>query len=179
MAIGGIFGLIATQLLFAVPLQYTTPVYYSLLMSLTTVLVLVLSLLFLREVLTKYKIGGVILSITSAALIILGRKSGGITENNMLGILLSFLAALSYALYIIVTRNVSEKNDAITVTKWTFLFSAAFLIPFGITELPNQEILLGNASATAILELAFALVFATAIGFLLMPVGLKYVKTTA
>lgn len=178
IAIGGIFGFIATQLLFAIALQYTTPVYYSLLMSLTPVLVLILSIIFLKELLNKNKIGGVILSISGAALIILGGKAAGMAENNMLGILLSFLAALSYAIYIIVTRNVSEKYSAVTVTKWTFLFSAMFLLPFGIMELPSQEIFQGNITSIAIIELGFALIFATAIGFLLMPVGLKYVKAT-
>jgi drug/metabolite transporter (DMT)-like permease len=178
IGIGGIFGFIATQLLFAIALQYTTPVYFSLLMSLTPVLVLFLSFIFLKELLNRNKVIGVILSIAGAAIIILCGKSGGMAENNMLGIILAFLAALSYAIYIIITRNISKKYSPITLTKWTFLLSAALLVPFGITDLPSQKIFQGDVPVIPIMQLGYALIFATAIGFLLMPVGLKRLKAT-
>ena len=139
IAVGGFFGFVATQLLFATALQYTTPVYFSLIMALTPILVLLMSLLFLKEIFTKNKILGVALSIGGAALIILTGGSSAMASNNKFGIMLSFLAALSYGVYMIVTKNVSVKYKPITIIKWSFLFSAMMLFPFEITALPKTN----------------------------------------
>lgn len=178
IAIGGFFGFVATQLLFAVALQYTTPVYFSLIMAMTPILVLIMSLFFLKEIFTKNKFLGVVLSIGGAALIILSGSSSAMATNNKLGIILSFLAALSYGIYMIVTKNVSVKYKPITIIKWSFLFAAAMLLPFEITSLPEQTIFSEKATLNSYLLLIFCLVFITALGFLLMPMGLKYIKAT-
>src|SRR5699024_7164174 len=47
-ALGGLFGFLITQILFAIALRYTTPVYFSLIMALTPVMVLGLSFFFLK-----------------------------------------------------------------------------------------------------------------------------------
>ncbi|MDN6310011.1 MAG: DMT family transporter [Flavobacteriaceae bacterium] len=178
IAIGSFFGFVATQLLFAVALQYTTPVYFSLIMAMTPILVLIMSLFFLKEIFTKNKFSGVVLSIGGAALIILSGSSSAMATNNKLGIILSFLAALSYGIYMIVTKNVSVKYKPITIIKWSFLFAAAMLLPFEITSLPEQTIFSEKATLNSYLLLIFCLVFITALGFLLMPMGLKYIKAT-
>ncbi|MGO3184391.1 MAG: DMT family transporter [Aequorivita sp.] len=178
IAIGGFFGFVATQLLFAIALQYTTPVYFSLIMALTPILVLLMSIFFLKELFTKNKIIGVVLSIGGAALIILNGGSSALATNNKLGIILSFLAALSYGIYMIVTKDVSVKYKPITVIKWSFLFSAMMLLPFEITAIPKQAIFTAKATLNSYLLLIFCLVFITALGFLLMPMGLKYIKAT-
>lgn len=178
IATGGFFGFIATQLFFANALQYTTPVYFSLVMSLTPILVLIMSLIFLKEKLNGSKIFGVLLSIAGASLVILAGKSGGLAQNNTLGIVLSFLAALSYAIYIIATRNVSTKYGPVAVTKWSFLFAALMLLPFEIVNLPVQKIFTTAVTAGALSQLGYLLIFSTAIGFLLMPIGLKRIKAT-
>ncbi|MGO2357233.1 DMT family transporter [Mesonia sp.] len=178
IAVGGFFGFVATQLLFATALQYTTPVYFSLIMALTPILVLLMSLLFLKEIFTKNKILGVALSIGGAALIILTGGSSAMASNNKFGIMLSFLAALSYGIYMIVTKDVSVKYKPITIIKWSFLFSAMMLFPFEILALPKQTIFTAEATLNSYLLLIFCLVFITALGFLLMPMGLKYIKAT-
>lgn len=178
IVIGAFFGFVATQLLFAVALQYTTPVYFSLIMAMTPILVLIMSLFFLKEIFTKNKFLGVVLSISGAALIILSGSSSAMATNNKLGIILSFLAALSYGIYMIVTKNVSVKYNPITIIKWSFLCAAAMLLPFEITSLPEQTIFSEKATLNSYLLLIFCLVFITALGFLLMPMGLKYIKAT-
>lgn len=178
IGLGGVFGFVATQLFFAIALQYTTPTYFSLIMASTPVLVLLLSMIFLKEMLTKNKIIGVGLSIGGAVLVILGGTTGELGSNNTLGMILAFFAALSYALYTIITRNVAERYSAMTITKWAFLISAVILFPFQIAEVPEQVLFNRSLTLNAALELGFALIFATGIAFFLMPAGLKQVKAT-
>lgn len=178
IGLGGLFGFVATQLFFAIALQYTTPVYFSLIMASTPILVLFLSLVFLGERLSGNKITGVILSIAGAVLVILGGQAENLGTNNALGMFLAFLAALSYAIYTIITRNVAKRYSPMTITKWAFLFSAVMILPFEITEVPEQYIFHNTLTVSAWLQLGFALVMATSVAFFLMPAGLKRVKAT-
>ncbi len=76
----GLLGLVATQVTFAVGLRYTTPVTYSLILALSPIIVLLLSALFLKEPVTKFKTIGVILGIIGASIIILRGSNNGSTK---------------------------------------------------------------------------------------------------
>ncbi len=173
----GLLGLVATQVTFAVGLRYTTPVTYSLILALSPIIVLLLSALFLKEHITKFKTVGVILGIVGASIVILGGNGNG-SSNTLLGIVISVISVSCYAGYIIVTRKISAKYSPVTMMKWMFLLSVIILLPFSYSELPEQRIYSSEAMITAISELAFALLFSSIIAFFLMPVALKRIKAT-
>jgi len=173
----GLIGLVATQVTFAVGLRYTTPVTYSLILALSPIIVLLLSALFLKEPVTKFKSVGVVLGIVGASIIILQGNTNG-SANTVFGILISILSVSCYAGYIILTRKISAKYSPVTMMKYMFLFSVVLLLPFGFSELPEQRIYSSEATVTAISELAFALIFSSIIAFFLMPVALKRIKAT-
>lgn len=173
----GLLGLVATQVTFAVGLRYTTPVTYSLILALSPIIVLLLSALFMKERITKFKTVGVILGIVGASIVILGGNGNG-SSNTLLGIVISVISVSCYAGYIIVTRKISAKYSPVTMMKWMFLLSIIILLPFGYPELPGQRIYSSEATLPAISELAFALLFSSIIAFFLMPVALKRIKAT-
>lgn len=174
----GLLGLVATQVTFAVGLRYTTPVTYSLILALSPIIVLILSTLFLKESVTRKKLFGIILGITGAAIIILQSSNGSSNSNTIFGIIIAIISVTCYAGYIIITRKVSAKYSPVTMMKWMFLLSVFILLPFGISELPEQQVYSSNTSQTAIFELLFALIFSSIIAFFLMPVALKRIKAT-
>lgn len=173
----GLLGLVATQVTFAVGLRYTTPVTYSLILALSPIIVLLLSALFMKERITKFKTVGVILGIVGASIVILGGNGNG-SSNTLLGIVISVISVSCYAGYIIVTRKISAKYSPVTMMKWMFLLSIIILLPFGYPELPGQRIYSSEATLPAISELAFALLSSSIIAFFLMPVALKRIKAT-
>jgi drug/metabolite transporter (DMT)-like permease len=177
-AIGGFFGFVATQFLFASALRFTTPVYFSLIMSLTPVLVLVLSVLFMKETTTSLKIIGTLLSILGAFLIIIQSTKSGLGSNNLLGIGLSVLSALSYAIYLLVTGNISVKYKPVTVVKYMFFFSLLMILPFGFTSFSTQKMFSSEVTTVAIMQLSFALLFSTVLAFFLMPIALSKLKAS-
>lgn len=174
----GLLGLVATQVTFAIGLRYTTPVTYSLILALSPIMVLILSTVFLKESVNRKKIFGVIMGITGAAIIILHSSNGLSGSNTIFGIIISVISVTCYAGYIIITRKVSAKYSPVTMMKWMFLLSAFILLPFGISELPEQQVYSSATSFTAISELLFALVFSSIIAFFLMPIALKRIKAT-
>ena len=89
--IGGLIGYPGTLFLVSLSLKYTTPVIFSLLIALIPVAALLLSAVFLKEVVSKRKITGIVLSIAGAFLVILESRNGSTSTNNFLGILFVIL----------------------------------------------------------------------------------------
>ena len=176
--IGGLIGYVGTQYLFSQSLQLTSPVIFSLLMALTPVIVLLISAVFLKEVIQRRKVFGVILSISGASLIILQTQGGSMGSDNLLGILYSLLCVVCYSVYLILTREVSKKYQPVTIVKWMFLVSALAITPFGYSELPNQYVYSSNTAIMGFILLGFALMFSTLIAFFLLPVALNRLEAS-
>ncbi len=179
IAIGGVMGFIVSQFLTALSLRYTTPVYFSLIVALSPVCVMLLAALFLKEPITGKKTAGVAVGITGALILIAGagvQNTSG--TDNLLGIGLACVSILAFSIYLIIMRSVAQKYSAVTQMKWMFLFTAMILLPFGLTELPQQRILSPEWEWSGVLEIAFVVFLATASGYFLMPLGMKYLRAT-
>lgn len=175
IAAGGFFGFIVSQYLFAVSLQHITPVYYSLITALSPVIVMLLATLFLKEPISGMKIAGVTLGIGGAVLLVMHMDMG---SGNVMGIILSVAANTAYAIYLIITRSVSQRYSPLVLMKWLFLFTSLMVMPFGITELAAQPVFRSGASLEAIGLLAYVLLGSTAIAYFLIPFALKRLRAT-
>lgn len=179
IAIGGIMGFVVSQFLTALSLQYTTPVYFSLIIALSPLCVMMLAALFLKEPVTGQKALGVVLGIAGAVLLIVYADNSGTTgNNNLLGIGLACVSIFAYSIYLIIMRSVAQKYSAVTQMKWMFLFTAIILVPLGAYEYPQQTIFSSECDWSGILELGFVILFSTSLGYFLMPFGMKYLRAT-
>jgi len=178
IAVGGFLGFVFTQLSFAMGLQYTTPVNFSLIVALGPMVVMLLSAIFLKEKITRNKIIGIVLAISGVLLLILNVENAGRGKNDLLGILLAFVNITCLAIYMIITKKVSQKYTPITLVKWMFLFSLFMLMPFGIKNLFTEKIFSGEATFPAISAFSFVLVFSTVVTYFLFPIALKRLKAT-
>lgn len=179
IAIGGIMGFVVSQFLTALSLQYTTPVYFSLIIALSPLCVMMLAALFLKEPITGQKTLGVVLGIAGAVLLIVFADNSGTTgNNNLLGIGLACVSIFAYSIYLIIMRSVAQKYSAVTQMKWMFLFTAIILVPLGAYEYPQQTIFSSECDWSGILELGFVILFSTSLGYFLMPFGMKYLRAT-
>ncbi|MCB0533538.1 MAG: DMT family transporter, partial [Saprospiraceae bacterium] len=179
MFIGGLMGFLGTQFLFSLSLEYTSPVVFSLIMALTPAVVLLLSAMFLKEAIPARKIGGIILGISGAALIILlGKSNSENGAHGALGILFAFLCVLCYSGYLVLTRRISVKYQPVTVAKWMFLVSAVAVFPFSTTVLNEQAMFTESTALLPYVLLAFALLFSTTLAFFLMPFALKRLEAS-
>ncbi|MBR9793026.1 MAG: EamA family transporter [Gammaproteobacteria bacterium] len=179
LAIGGLLGLIVSQLAFATSVQYTSPVNFSLVMAMVPIMVLVLSVVFLRERMSLTKTFGILLSVIGAAIIIL--QGSDVTEqnsNDSLGLFVAFVSMSAYGGYLIITREVTQRYGSVVILKWMFLFSALMLTPFGLYELASQPMYSGDATHTAILQLLFVLIFDGTIVYFLLLISLNRLKAT-
>ncbi|MBQ5505942.1 MAG: DMT family transporter, partial [Prevotella sp.] len=175
---GGLLGFVISQSLTAWALDFTTPVYFSLIAALTPVGVMLMAALFIGEKITWIKVLGVILGIVGALLMLVKGWQAGAGKNDVLGIFLAILSVLTWAIYLIVTRKVSQKYSSVTQMKWVFLISAIVTVPIAMPEFGAQALYSSAVNWEGIAEMAFLVLGATVLGYFLIPVAMKTLHAT-
>lgn len=175
---GGLLGFVISQTLTAEALKFTTPVYYSLVASLTPIAVLILAALFIHESVNGMKILGVTLGIAGALLMVYTSWKSGAGKDDLLGISLAVLSVLTWAVYLIITRKVSAKYTAVTQMKYFFLISAVVMLPIALAEQQPNALYSANWGWSGVLEMAFIVLFATGLGYFLIPYAMKTLRAT-
>jgi drug/metabolite transporter (DMT)-like permease len=123
----GVLGMVGNQILFVAGLNYTSVAHASLIIATTPVQVLVLACLRGQERLTALKLTGMALALGGVAVLNLtpGRSERGAS---LLGDLLVFLCASSFAVYGVLGKERMKKFGAIPVNALGFAVSAVLLI---------------------------------------------------
>lgn len=175
---GGLLGFVVSQTLTAWALHFTTPVYFSIIATLTPVATMVCAALLIGERLSLRGALGVAIGVVGALLMVMVGWQGGSGMNDLLGIGLAVLSLLTWAVYLIITRKVSVKYTAVTQMKWVFLVSTLAVLPFSWTDLQASWLYSSQWAWSGVAEMAFIVVFATVAGFFAIPFALRYLKTT-
>ncbi|MBQ7553048.1 MAG: EamA family transporter [Bacteroidaceae bacterium] len=180
--LGGLTGFVISQTLTAWALNYTSPVYYSLIATLTPIGTLLLASVFLSEKITGIKLFGVLLGIAGAVLMVVVKWQAEAGSNDLLGISLALLSLLTWVIYLIITSKVSAKYSAVTQMKWTFLVSTIAVLPFAWNEFGQTKLFSGgygfSEGMMGIGGMAFIVIFATVLGYFMIPYAMKYLKAT-
>ena len=145
----------------AVVLLYTSPVF-----------VMILARLLFGEKITLPKLAALILTVAGCVLVT-GVLGEGYTPPGI-AILTGVLTGLSYALNNILTSAAVKRNDPLTVTLYTLLFSFVFLIPFS----SGRELLALCRATPMVLPVAFLMCLVTgALAQYFFSVGLKLIES--
>ena len=178
LLVGGLLGFVVSQTLTAWSLDYTSPIYFSLIATLTPVAVMVCAAFTIGEKITSMKAFGVMLGIAGAVLMVFMSYKVGSGKNDFIGIILAILSVLTWAVYLIITRNVAAKYTPVTQMKYVFLISAVVTVPIVITELPFNALYSYAWGWDGVLEMAFIVLCATALGYFFIPFAMKYLQAT-
>ncbi|MEL6559639.1 MAG: DMT family transporter [Bacteroidota bacterium] len=169
----GLFGAALNQLLFLKGLSLTTAVNSSIIMTLIPVMVLIFSFLLLGENVGWRKVMGIVLALIGAV-ILLYKDDFGLSNDTLMGDLLNFLNAASYALYLVLVKPLMKKYHSLTVIKWVFIFSFIFVLPFGFSDILAIEWV--NFTPAIWGSVAYVILAATILVYWLNVVTLKYVS---
>ena len=176
--LGGLLGIVVSQTLTAWALTFTTPVYFSLIATLTPVATMLCAALFIGEKISTRGVVGVTLGVAGAMLMVFIGWQGGSGKNDILGIALTLLSMFTWAVYLIITRKVSARYTAVTQMKWVFLASAIAVLPFSLTDLQSATLYSAATQWSGLAEMAFIVVFATVAGYFAIPFAMRYLKAT-
>ncbi|MCB0400175.1 MAG: DMT family transporter [Winogradskyella sp.] len=174
--VAAIFGMVINLLFFFKGLEYTSPIHASALMTIVPVIILVLSSYFLKESITSKKVIGISIALIGALVLTIYGKSGRPGDNVPLGNLLILINAISYSIYVILIKKLTEKYHPVTFIKWLFLIGLFMLIPFGYKEL--NEVQWQTFTPYISFSVAFVVIGATFATYLLNPFALSQLKAS-
>lgn len=174
--VAAIFGMVVNLLFFFKGLEYTSPIHASSIMTIIPVIILVLSSYFLKEKITSKKIIGIVIALCGALVLTIYGKSGRAGDNIPLGNFLILVNAISYSIYVILIKKLTEKYHPVTFIKWLFLIGLFMLIPFGYNEL--GEVQWQSFSPYITFSVIFVVVGATFGTYLLNPYALSQLKAS-
>lgn len=97
-------------------------------------------------------------------------------RHNIIGIGLCLLAQFCYATYFVLFKNVISRYHPITLMKWMFLFASLIYLPLNFHQL--SQINYSTIPINVLGNIAFVVLGATFISYLLIPIGQKNLRPT-
>ena len=158
-------------------LYNSTPINSSIITTLAPIFIFLISVILLKEKISKRKYAGVFIGfIGTLTLILLNEKSLENAPNINLGNFYLFINSISYALYFVLVKPLTEKYNMITIMKWLFLFSIFINMPFGLVEFMQVEWV--EINNTSLIKISYVVFCTTFLVYLLNLYALKNLKAT-
>ncbi len=158
-------------------LYNSTPINSSIITTLAPIFIFLICVIMLKERISRIKYAGVLIGfIGTLTLILLNEKSLENAPNINLGNFYLFINSISYALYFVLVKPLTEKYNMITIMKWLFLFSIFINMPFGLIEFAQIEWV--EISSTSYIKILYVVFFTTFLVYLLNLYALKNLKAT-
>ncbi|HEX2077526.1 MAG TPA: DMT family transporter [Longimicrobium sp.] len=160
LATYSLFGVIANQLLYITALSLTTATAAQTLVTAGPAMTLLVAILMKQEQATSAKWLGIALA-GSGALLLVGV---GLAEGSALGNLLALMNVASYSVYLVISRGLLRRYDALTVITWVFVFGVPGMLPWGLVPALRQ---VGGVSALTWAAMAYIVVLPTVAAYYL------------
>ena len=174
--IASFFGLTLNQLPFFVGLSMTSPIDASIVVTMLPIVTMILAAIIIKEPITLMKAIGVVVGASGALLLIFSSQTKHAGNGNFWGDLIVFSATISFAIYLTVFKGLITRYSPVTIMKWMFLFSTIVCAPFCYKPLMETDFTL--LSADTYWRIGYMVVFATFLGYLLVPIGQKVLRPT-
>lgn len=177
LVLGSLLGMAVNMLSFFKGLALSTPINSSILVTITPIIVVILSGLFLKERIRFAKVGGIALGLVGAiGLVVFGNEIRQDAPNIFVGNLLFIINATSYGAYLIVVKKLMATYQPVTVLKW--LFTIAVLINFPITY-PEFSVISWSTMPTSVYwAVGFVIVCTTFMTYLFNAFALTQLKAS-
>ncbi len=175
-ATAGLFGVAVNQLFFFHGLNLSSSLNAGIIMALNPLMVFVLAALITKEKLNAHNYTGVVIGATGAILLTL--SSGSMPGASLLGDVFLLINALSYALYLVLSKPLLLKYSPIQVITYVFSIGLALLLLFPPTWTNLGNMHFEQIPISAWYKITYVIVGVTFLTYLLTIFGLKYVSAT-
>lgn len=178
-----LLGIVFNQGCFIFGVSLSSPGDASIITTSMPLWAMLLAAIILKEPITGKKVLGIAAGAGGALMLIMGssanvKTSGASTDNNyaVWGDLLVLTAQFCYAMYIVVYKDFVNKYSLVTIMKWMFTYSFICLIPFSANDLLSAS--WSKLGMYEIAGLAFVVICATFLSYMLIVVGQKNLRPT-
>jgi drug/metabolite transporter (DMT)-like permease len=170
------FGVVINQIFFLAGLNLTSPINSSILISTNPIFAFVFTALILKEKITFLKGSGLAIGLTGVLILILQNGTPDVGSSTFIGDVITIINTISWAFYTVIIKKMLEKYHPVTVMKWTFLFGILTTVPAGYSQWSTMD--WTAIPFRDVLGIAFVVVFATYLGYLLISFGLRRLSPT-
>lgn len=174
----GALGIYGYMFFYLMGISRTTPVSSSIFVSLEPIWVFIIAVLFYKEKVTWMKVLGIGLGLAGAILCISTQPTDDLASNAPVGNMMCLASSMIYAVYLVFSNRLLKGVGNMTMLKYTFLGAAVMALIVNSFWGFEAPVLGMSLFSTPMLVLLFVLIFPTTISYLLLPIGLKYLKTT-
>ena len=174
----GALGLYGFMFLYLIGLSKTTPVSSSIFTSLQPIWVFLIMIFFYHEKATGSKIVGISIALVGALVCILTQRSDDLASDAFVGNMLCLSSSVVYAIYLVMSKRILSAVGPITMLKYTFSGSAVSGLIVSMITGFDAPVFSLPFHWLPFAGLMFVLIFPTTISYMLLPIGLKYLKTT-
>lgn len=177
MLLCAILGMGINMLAFFKGLSLSTPINSAIIITVAPILVFLMSAFFIKEKITLIKYFGIGLGFSGTlALILFSNEIRHDAPNIPLGNILFIVNCISYGLYLIMVKPLTEKYHPFTLMKWLFLIGVFINFPITISEF--IEVKWSSLPFEAIWKLSFVVIGTTFLTYLLNIFALKQLKAS-
>lgn len=176
VVVASFLGLFMTQISFLFAITKTTAIDASILSTLSPIMALVISAVFIKERITWSGVAGIALSLVGVLILIFNCVSirSGADSTSVWGILGMVVNTLSFASYVGIFKPLIQKYSVVTFMKWMFLFSSLMALPFAFSAFGASH--LAAVPMDVMWQVLFVVVCATFIAYFLIPIGQKRLR---
>lgn len=173
MALLAVFGVAVNQIFFIWGLDNTQPINSAIIMISNPIVVVVFTMIVLKEKITIYKVSGLSLGILGAVSLLLFKSKGGLSfgSDTITGDLMTLVNSFSWAVFVVMAKPYMIKYKTVTVMKWIFLFGLLYVTPVGMYDFMNTGWHTFNSDTW--FALSFVVIATTFLAYLLNTYALK------
>lgn len=173
-----LLGVVFNQGVFTIGVSLTSPIDASVITTSTPIFTMIIAAIYLKEPVTAKKVMGVFVGAIGALLLILSNShtADSSQDGNVWGDILCIAAEICFASYFVFFKGLIGRYSPVTLMKWMFTYSTICVIPFSYPDFMAFE--WGSLDRDVLLAIAFAILCATFLCYLLMPVAQKYLRPT-
>lgn len=171
MALLALFGVGINQVLFIWGLSLTSSINSAIIMISNPIMVMIFTLIILKERITGTKVAGLSLAVLGALVILSYRGNFELGSDTMAGDLMTFVNSISWAVFVVMMKPLITKYNTATAMRWVFLFGSIYISPIGIPAALGTN--WAAFSAYAVFCLSFVVIGTTYIAYFLNIYGLK------
>jgi drug/metabolite transporter (DMT)-like permease len=160
------------MLMFLKGLELSTPINSGVIITLTPVMVLILSYIFLKEKIGLTKLGGIIFGFAGALILIFyGKEVSENAPNAMLGNIMFLINASAFAGYLVLSKPLTQRYHTLVLMKWMFFIG--FILSFPVTYNEFRLVQWTSLPFEALWRMAFVVIGTTFLTYMLNMYALK------
>ena len=176
VALASFLGLFMTQISFLYAITQTTAIDASIMSTLSPIMTLVISAIFIKERITWSGVAGIALSLLGVFILIFNCVSirSGADRTTLWGILGMIANTFCFASYVGIFKPLIQKYSVVTFMKWMFLFSSLMALPFSFGAFGASN--LSAVPTEVVWQVVYVVVGATFFAYFLIPFGQKVLR---